>query len=595
MVILGINASHTATACLLKDGEILACISEERLTRIKNQAGLPVLSAKECLRIAKLNIDDIDCLVLNFTDPKVHLGYSTFSGDKTKVAISDTLNPYQKFLSLLWYLKEQILVRLPVSKYFMDKALSIVYKIFIDPKTEKKMFATIEKELRIPRNKIIKADHHTCHALAGYYADPDSKSKPKLIFSLDSWGDGICATVSIAKNGKIERIATTQAGSSIGDLYGLATIYLGMKGGEHEYKVMGLAPYAGKKHYKKLYDKLRDLIWVNPDLTFSSKIHSSMFYQILPKMFAYERFDNIAAALQSLTEKVLCEWIEMAVKKTKISDIICTGGVFMNVKANQKLAELLSVKSIYVFPSCGDESTAFGAAYYSYEKEREKDSSLPAIKPVKQLYFGGEFSNEDIRKQIDKMKSKSFSVKQPKDIEQEVASLLAKGKIVARFAGRMEWGARALGNRSILAHPEKLEVLSKINAQIKSRDFWMPFAPSILEEDSDKYFINKKKVPAPYMMMTFNATEEGKTKLKAAMHQYDNTLRPQVVSKDWNPDYYKLIQNFKKLTGIGGVLNTSFNLHGYPIVYSPEDAIYVFLKSKLEYLALGPYLLSKVS
>lgn len=595
MVILGINASHTATACLLKDGEILACISEERLTRVKNQTGLPVLSIKECLKIANLKINDVDFLVLNFKDPKVHLGFSTFIGDKTKVITSDKFDLSQKFISMFWHLKEQILVHVPLSKYLVDKLLFLIYKLFINPQAEEKLLTIIEQELHIPRNKVIKADHHLAHVLAGYYGDPASKSKPKLIFSLDSWGDGICATVNIAKNGKIERIATTKAGASIGDLYALTTIYLGMKGGEHEYKVMGLAPYANTKHSQRILDKLKDLLWINSDLSFSAKIHSSMFYQLLPKLFAYERFDNIAAAVQTLTENLLCEWVEKATRKTNISDIICTGGVFMNVKANQRLAELPSVKSIYVFPSCGDESTAFGAAYYGYEKERAKDNRLPEIKALKQLYLGGEFSNADIKKQIDKMKKKNFDVKSPKDIEQEIAVLLSKGKIVARFAGRMEWGARALGNRSILANPEKLEVLATINDQIKSRDFWMPFAPAILAEESDRYFINKKKVLAPYMMMTFNATAEGKLKLKAAMHQYDFTLRPQVISKDWNPRYYKLIQEFKKLTGIGGVLNTSFNLHGYPIVYSPEDAILVFLKSNLEYLALGPFLLSKVS
>lgn len=593
MVILGINASHTATACLLKDGEILACISEERMTRVKNQAGLPVLSIKECLKIARLNIKDIDYLVLNFKDPKVHLGFTTFLGDKTKVITQDKLNITQNFFSLLWHLKEQILVRYTSSKYVIDRVLSIIYKFFVDPKIERKVMDTIEKELRIPRAKIIKADHHTAHVLAGYYADPDAKSKKKLIFSLDSWGDGICATVSIAKNGKIERIAVTPAGSSIGDLYALTTVYLGMKGGEHEYKVMGLAPYASNKHYQRLFSKIQDLIWVNSDLTFGTKIHSSMFHQILPNIFAYERFDNIAAALQLFTEKLLCDWIEKAVKKTNIAEIVCTGGVFMNVKVNQKLSELTLVKSVYIFPSCGDESTAIGAAFYGYINMSNKKDCYLDIKPVKQLYLGGQFSNEEIKKEIDKRKNISFSVRYFKDIEHTTAALLADGKIVARFADRMEWGARALGNRSILANPEKIEVISKINDQIKSRDFWMPFAPSILEEDSDRYFINKKKIASPYMIITFDATEEGRDKFKAAMHQYDHTLRPQVVYKEWNPKFYKLIKEFKNLTGIGGVLNTSFNLHGFPMVYSPEDAILVFLNCGLEYLALGPYLLSK--
>lgn len=593
MVILGINASHTATACLLKDGEVLAFISEERLTRVKNQRGLPLLSIKECLKIANLGIKDVDYLALNFKDPKAHMGFSTFVGDKTKVKTSDKLNLSQQFISLLWHLKEQILVCIPESKYISDYLLSIIYKIFIDPSVKKKLLTIIAEELHIPESKIIFTDHHLAHALTGYWADPDSKTKPKLIFTLDSWGDGICATVSIAKNGKVKRIATTRSGASVGDLYALTTIYLGMKAGEHEYKVMGLAPYAGKKYSQKILDHLKTLIWVSPDLTFSAKVHTSMLHQILPRIFAYERFDNIAAATQNLTEDLLCQWVDLAIKKTGIADIICTGGVFMNVKVNQKLTELPSVKSIYVIPSCGDESSAFGAACYGYIMQNHQ-SSL-SIKPLRELYLGGEFSDEEIKMQIDKYINNKFKVKFSKDIELEVASLLANGKIVARFSGRMEWGARALGNRSILAHPQNLEVLSKINDQIKSRDFWMPFAPSILEEETDKYFVNKKKIYSPYMMMTFNATENGKTQLKAAMHQYDFTLRPQVIRKDWNPSYYKLIQQFKKLTGIGGILNTSFNLHGYPIVYTPEDAIYVFLNSGLEYLALGPFLLSKIS
>ena len=342
---------------------------------------------------------------------------------------------------------------------------------------------------------------------------------------------------------------------------------------------------------KKILDKLKTILWVNPDLTFSAKIHSSMFHQILPKFFAYERFDNVAAAVQTLTEDLLCEWVDMAIKKTNIADIICTGGVFMNVKANQKLAELPSVKSFYVFPSCGDESTAFGAAYYGYIMKSKQDI-LP-IKPLEQLYLGGEFSDEDIKEQINKSKGKNFKVKFTRNIENEIASLLAEGKIVARFAGRMEWGARALGNRSILAHPSRQELVYKINDQIKSRDFWMPFAPSILDRDFAKYLKIKKKMAAPYMAITFDSTDKGKENFKAAMHPYDFTIRPHIVYKDWNPSYYKLIEEFKRLTGIGGILNTSFNLHGYPIVYTPEDALYVFENSNLRHLAIGSFLVSK--
>ena len=593
MIIIGINAAHNATASLLKDGKIIASVSEERLTRVKNQSGVPYLAIRDCLKIADLRESDIDFLVLNHLDPKVHIGFTSFLGDKNRDIKTPLINIPQKLLSLLWNTKEYLLTRIPNSRLYIDPILNLFYKVVINPGAKNRLFTEIGTKLNLPRNKILMVDHHLSHGYPAYYNSPFPKTKPILIFTADSSGDNTCATVSIALGDKIKKIASTATGNSIGDLYMHTTAYLGMKPVEHEYKVMGLAPYANPNHYSKLYSNIKNLIWVNPDLTFSSRIHSHMFYKILSKLYSYERFDNIAAAIQKLTEDIMCEWIELAIKKTGIGDIVCAGGIFMNVKANQLISELPEVKSIYIMPSAADESTAIGAAFVSYQQQRQSNPNFNAIVPIKDLYLGHSFSDDEIKQELIKHKYKKLKIEKPKKIESKIAQLLAEGKIVARFSGRMEWGARALGNRSILANPSKLEVISEINEQIKSRDFWMPFAASIIEEDEKEYLINKKSIKAPYMAITFNSTEKGRRLIRAAMHIYDHTLRPQIVYKTWNPSCYELILEFKKLTGIGAVLNTSFNLHGFPIVYTPEDALYVLENSKLKYLALGSYLIIK--
>lgn len=591
MVVLGINASHNATACVLVDGKIISCIQEERLSRIKNQSGLPVLATKEALKIADLKPEDVDLLVLGFEDPKVNAGFAALPGIREKYTSEGKgilSAPLKKFA---WWLKEEVLVNFPKSRGFYDKSISTFYKYFVDPKLEENVLKEIEKKLEISRDKVVKLDHHTAHAYSALFSSPDYFKKPRLVLTLDAMGDAVCSTVSIFKNGKFRRIATTPAGNSIGDLYAFITAYLGMKMGEHEYKVMGIAPYASEKYIERVYNKIKDLIWVNKDLTFGTKIHSHMFYKILPDLLAYERFDNISGAIQRLTEELLITWVKAAVKKTGIRDLVCGGGVFMNVKANQKILELPEVKRLFIMPSCGDESTAIGAAYWGYATHEKKKN--PEIVPLKDLYFGPEYNDKNIEKELKKKIYKKFKVKKQKDIEKVIAELLSGGKAVARFSGRLEWGARALGNRSILSHPADLGVIRVINEQIKSRDFWMPFAPAIMEERQHKYIVNRKNMAAPYMIITFNSTNEGRDKFKAAMHQYDFSLRPQIVMKKWNLSYWKILREFEKLTGIGGVLNTSFNLHGYPIICSPRDALEVFKNSELEYLAIESYLVSK--
>ncbi|MCK5617360.1 hypothetical protein KAR91_86650, partial [Candidatus Pacearchaeota archaeon] len=281
-------------------------------------------------------------------------------------------------------------------------------------------------------------------------------------------------------------------------------------------------------------------------------------------------------------------------QQTGIKRIMLSGGVFMNVKANLKIMEIPEVSDIFVFPSCGDESNAIGGAYYGYKNLCEAKGQELKIHPIENIYWGMEFTDDEIEEYLrTNGLYEKYTITKCDDISTEVAKLLAQDEIVARVSGRMEWGARALGNRSLLANPAKYNTIRVINEKIKNRDFWMPFTPSILKERGDDYLINEKNVEAPYMSIAFRSTELARKELLAAIHPYDFTIRPQLLEQDWNPSYYKIIKEFEKITGIGGILNTSLNLHGEPIVCTPADAIHTLEDSGLKYLALGSFLITK--
>ena len=262
----------------------------------------------------------------------------------------------------------------------------------------------------------------------------------------------------------------------------------------------------------------------------------------------------------------------------------------MNVKANKLIAEKSGCEEFFVMPSCGDESCAIGAALWCYSQSRHE--RLNEIQPVQTLYWGPEYSELDIKDAVDHF-SDSINFRISNDIEKESARLLAQHKIIGRLASKMEWGARALGNRSIIANPSRLQNIQRLNAAIKMRDFWMPFAPSILWERKDNYAVSPKDVVSYHMTMAYESTPLAREHLIAALHPYDFTMRPQFVKQEHNPMYHKLIVEFEKLTGIGGVLNTSFNLHGWPIICSPEDAIQTLLNSGLDYITIDKYLIWK--
>lgn len=580
MYILGISPDHNASAALLKDGKVIACVSEERFNRIKNFFGIPKKSIEFCLEFAGIAAEDLDLAVVSSQVPPPLADW----GFENKASV----NSYQLLKKGYSFLIDQVEWRYPIFRDIDE----LIYKI-----AAKVMKGSINRErkdkfrevVNVERDKFIFLDHHQNHALTALYGAPflNEGIKELLVFTADAEGDGLAATVSVYENGQLTRIGKTSLNNSVGNFYSAITKFLGMKPGEHEYKVMGLAPYAPKEDAHRIFELIKNWIIVDKKkLSFKTIVNAHQFLKLCRLKLSERRFDHIAAAAQKLLEERVLELIQSAVKKTGIKTVVASGGVFMNVKLNKLIAEQPEINKFFVFPSCGDESNAFGACYMGFLKLNP--SGIPI--PIKDLYLGPSFKARisQLVKKIKKVK-----VSKPKNVEDEIAKLLSKGEIVARFEGRSEWGARALGNRSILADPSNLKVVEEINKMIKNRDFWMPFAPIILDEDKDKYLKYLDKSTGYYMMMAYDTRQDLRDDLVAAIHPYDKTARAQILQKEFNPKLWEIINQFKKLSGRGVLLNTSFNIHGEPIVGTPEDAIDVLKRSGLKYLALGPYLIVK--
>lgn len=581
MKVLGLHVGHNATACLLENGKIISCISEERFTNVKNQTGFPqsVIDyfKKKYLKDGFTEVNDV--IIPNiYLSPQ--LGIETI----------DKKTFFDYLYSFVWFIFTNF--------FFHFRSLKnlqfLIYKFYITtlgPRFLKKENKKYQKILNCDHKKIKNYEHHLCHAAAAYFASPFNQEKA-LVLTLDGAGDLLCATVNIFEKNKWERIAETNLSNSIGIIYMELTRYLGMKPNEHEYKVMGLAPYAKEKDVNKLYEKIKDLVVVK-NLVFETKFdtHSAYFY--IKKYLEGWRFDIIAGAFQKLIEERITQWVKNCIKETNIHTVCLGGGVFMNVKANLRISKLPEVEKLFIFPSCGDESNAIGAAYLGYIEESKQKDTEPRIKPIEHIYFGPSFEEEDIKEALDENIRRKYKIQKIENIEEKIAELLTENKIVARMTDKMEFGARALGNRSILANPKDPQNIRIINEQMKNRDFWMPFACTILKEREKDYLVNPKEIEARYMITAFPSTKKARQDLKCGMHPYDFTIRPQVLKKEHNPGYYKIIKKFEEKTGIGGVLNTSFNLHGFPIVLGPKEAIFAFENSGLQYLAIENYLLIK--
>lgn len=580
MYILGVSYGYTATAVLLKDGKIISCASEERFNGIKNFNGFPKQAIDYCLKSAGISGRDLDLVAT----PYLHLPPSNLSDslklDEKHDRPLDLIGKPRKLFRTLRY-------HFPIIRPLGVLGYRLAAIILGSGYTKKQQYH-LAQYLGVSSSKIKSFNHHLCHAAAAYYSSPYHNQKA-LVLTLDGEGDELSGTVNIFSGKSFKVIAKIPREYSLGYIYGHLTKYLGMKPHEHEYKVMGLAPYAKDIDVNKLYEKISPLVGFTPNnpLMFTMPFNSQDFDQYLHNRLSNSRFDHLAGAFQKLMEEKISQWVSHAIKETGIHTIILSGGVFMNIKVNQVISNLKEVKKFYVLPSCADESAPIGSCYLGHLRL----SSEP-IQPVSVLYWGPQYSDSEIIKVL-KKNYRHIQYKKIRRIEHVIAKLLSRGKIVARLSGRMEFGARALGNRSIMAHPQDPAVIKIINDKIKNRDFWMPFAPTILRERMADYVINPKNIPAPYMILGFNSTLLAQKHLLATLHPSDLTMRPQIIEANQNPGYYRIIKEFEKLTGIGGILNTSFNLHGIPIVLGPSEAVLAFLDSGLEYLAMENYLVTK--
>jgi len=572
--VVGVHNGHNSSAAVVQDGVLAFALQEERLTRVKNQGGLPKLTLQRIASDYPVKEDDERRLPMAFG------GRNLTACDWQRDAILKSYG--QSSIGAVGSLK-----RFARKNAFVSDSINLV------------KFHNLENELKtiLPREQPDPEgfDHHLSHAAAAYFGW-GKMDETVLVLTCDGAGDCACASVSIGEQGTLRTIARTEESHSVGAFFGKITYLLGMAPMEHEYKVMGLAPYAeNAREARKLAEEFDQLFEFDPrNPMIWRRKNGSPAMQLAADYLAVriqrKRFDHIAAGAQLFIEQFLARWVENCVRQTGISRVALSGGVFMNVKANKRILELPEVEELFVFPSCGDETNAIGAAWLRY---RQMYKQIP--QPLVHLYLGTACTEEEVERAIKNYEfTNAVYTEELPDIEREIAELLAGNKIVARFKGRCEFGARALGNRSILANAADAQAVRTINSMIKCRDFWMPFAPSVLAERSEDYFRKPKPMPAPHMIMTFDTREEKRAAIPAAIHPQDFTGRPQEVSEAMNCSYYSLIKHFEELTGEGVILNTSFNLHGEPVVCTAEDALRVFDVSGLEYLALENILLRKV-
>ncbi len=580
MKIIGISEGGSCSAVFLENGEVQFAIEEERFSRKKGGAnmGIPCRAIEYGLKHLGWSVSDVDAVCLSnlqlmtFTNEDFYRTYKDQFESSTKLRLKETFKKSIKSMlpqSVIEEIQKRKAVQIPEEKL---------------------------SEMGFDVQKIHRYHHHLCHAAAAYYGVRANSEEPHIVISLDGGGDGDCSHVYLAEKENMKLLDSTPYGHSPGNIYSCTTHFMGMKPHEHEYKLMGISAYAKKEHTQEIINQFKQYVAVHPDNPFKfqrkipeslSRIGSRLFND-----FKCVRFDNMAGGLQLFTEELLLDWVSGIVKKTGIKKVVAGGGVFMNIKTNKRIAEELGLEHFDVMPSCGDESNAFGAAWYHYAHHSPTkgiDIAFPSY------CLGSDGADELTRAKAHYRDQLIFeTVEKP---NQKTAELLAEGKIIARCSDQMEFGARALGNRSILADPTNASVIPIINKMIKNRDFWMPFAPAIKKERAQDYLIIPESLPetiSPFMMHAFDTTDK-RADLYAGTHAYDQTARAEIVTEKSNKGFYEVINEFEKITGRGAVLNTSFNLHGYPIVRSAMDACDVLVNSGLEYLIINDCLITKKS
>lgn len=601
-IVLSLYEVHMSSAALLINGDVAAAAHEERFSRLKGDHGFPLRSARFCLDQAGVSPSDVDVVVM-VNESFNHDGIANILFKRAALYDTDEWVYENEH-----YWKPKLLEKHPINTYFsimggwdrvpehyydlsgldMDAPNEVVSEVFNEIRRE-----TVEKQLGIPRDRVVFSPHYLCHHYHAYYSGR-TRGEDVVIIHMEGDGGRYNSAVSRVTPKGLKVVGGSNE-SNLGRLYQWMTLLLGMKPYNHEYKLMGLAPYATEYEVKKSYKVMEKLFMIDEGkLAVVYDQRPSDLYFHFREGFQGHRFDGMAGALQMLLETWLVRWTERVLKKTGCRRVCYGGGVAMNVKANMLLSQMDGVDYLFVPLSPADESNVMGAGYWVTEQHMIKNNIDPeAIPPLKTPYLGSEYNRKDIFDAIETFnKGNTFHIYEGID-KKRVAGLLAKGWTVAVCQGRTEFGQRALGDRSILAHPSRPGIVDKINSQIKYRDFWMPFCPTVLDEDQGVYLENPKKIESNYMTLAFPVKKPYLADFKNVIHSSDGTARPQILKRQVNTDYYDLISHFKTLTDIGVILNTSFNLHGEPIVNTPHDALETFLRSDLDAVWMEDVLFSR--
>ena len=583
---LGIHVGHNASACLMINGKIVLALHEERFNKIKNFTGYPKKSIDYCkkyLKKKKLKIDKAAFSTIKH--PPIEFKYPLGNF----MSVSDWHNYFENY-----YKPQNNLITKIFNKNKNLKKLIYPYdKVKNNQLHDTSVYRKISKDFlskQIGLNKkyIYFLDHHLCHSYYAYFS-AETRHKKACVVTIDSWGDDCNQSLWIpTNNGDLKRITSSDQ-CDLARIYRFITLILGMKPNEHEFKVMGLSAYSNQKYFYPIYKNIFKKILKFQGLKLVHNNRPKDLYNHLKKGVANHRFDNIAGAVQFYIEETVSQLLSKIYKKYNIKNFYFSGGLAMNVKMYNYLLKKNFVKFLHCPPSSSDESLCIGACYFLSKKEKSS--------PISNINLGRKLMSDDTEINLNVIKKllrkKNLIINKNVTVK-NVAKLLNNGEIIAVARGREEFGARALGNRSIICNPNNLDQVRRINKKIKSRDFWMPFALTILKEDHKKYIKNNKNVESNYMTIAFETKKKYFNKIKAGCHNYDQTVRPQILSKKHNVNYYKLLREFKKISKIPALLNTSLNLHGDPKASDINSVIHTFLNSDLDYLYLeDKYLIKK--
>jgi len=559
---LGIHNSYDSGAVLFKDGQCIFAINEERLSRIKMDDAFPMRSIEACLQYAGVTFADIDIVSYGwhnrFPYEKHLVGYVARA-----VEIAQQGEDAKKIM--LERVKVEVERSVPRKKDFDDK----MAEFGLDKKVEY-------------------FDHHDAHAAAAFYPSPFDEA---LVFTLDAAGNFKSGTVSIGRGNEIEEISSNYTWDSLGFLYGQITELLGFKPHRHEGKITGLAAHGDPS---KCLSVMQEMISTKDGKIYANlnKYYKPFFYQqteaLKEALKNYSR-EDIAAAVQKHTEDVTVEYIKYYVDKYKIGNIACNGGLFANVKLNQRIREIPGVTDLFIFPHMGDGGLSYGAALLS-----AKERGFPRVK-LTGVYFGSESDDKKVKELFAEYKD-SLSVEEyvNDELVGKVIELLEKDTIIGLFQGRMEYGPRALGNRTVLYHAKDPSANDWLNKRLRRTEF-MPFAPITTKEIAPECFIGWKSthITTNFMTECYDCTDEMKKKAPAVVH-VDGTARPQVVAREDNPFYYDILKAWHEKTGGLCLINTSFNEHEQPIVCDVKDAIDSMLADNVDCVVInGKYIVKK--